>query len=87
MDPIIFQAVFALVFLALMAGATFYGIWRAYRTERSGWLAGIVGAWLLGVGWIVGLVFLLGPDRKYRQGVRAAASGQGYHPDYKRLGT
>jgi hypothetical protein len=56
-----------LAFVAVLIVPTFYGLWRAARTEAWGWFAGIGIGWLFfGVGWIVGLVFLLGPDRKAR---------------------
>lgn len=59
----------ALVLLAvagLFIVPTFYGMWRAGRTHEWGWLAGIVAGWLVGFGWAVGLLFLLGPDRSRR---------------------
>jgi cbb3-type cytochrome oxidase subunit 3 len=56
-----------LVLVGLVIVPTFYGLWRAARTEEWGWFVGIALGWLVfGLGWIVGLVFLLGPDRKAR---------------------
>lgn len=70
--------------VGLLIVPTFYGMWQAGRTQEWGWFAGIVAGWIFGVGWIVGLIFLLGPSRRYRREVRYAARGEGYHPDYQR---
>jgi hypothetical protein len=76
----------ALPFIALLIVPTFYGLWRAGRRGEWGWVGWIVFGWLFGLGWVVGLVFLLGDDRRYRQEVRDSERGEGYHPDYRRLG-
>jgi hypothetical protein len=73
------------VIAAAVLGGFFYGGYRIIRREEWGWLGWFIGLWLIGFGWLVGLIFVLGPDRRYRQEVRAAARGEGYHPDYKRL--
>jgi hypothetical protein len=71
--------------VALLVFPTVYGLWRAGRRGEWGWIGWIMFGWLLGLGWVVGWIFLLGDDRRYRREVRAAAAGKCYHPDYKRL--
>lgn len=56
-------AVFLLVFIV----PTIYGAYRAFSTGRTGWGVAILVAWVVGLGWLVGIVFLLGPDRQVRQ--------------------
>jgi Na+-driven multidrug efflux pump len=60
-----------LAMAALMIVPTFYGLWRAGRTGEWGWFAGIIAGWVFGLGWVVGLCFLLGPDRRFRADVAA----------------
>ena len=55
-----------LILFGLLVVPTFYGMWRAVRTSEWGWFWGIVAGWLFGFGWVVGLIFLLGPDRRQR---------------------
>lgn len=52
---------------ALLIVPTFYGVWRAWRTEEWGWAAWIILGWVFGLGWIIGLWFLLGPDLRQRR--------------------
>lgn len=80
-------AVALVVILAAVLGGFFYGGSRIIRRQEWGWLAWFVGLWFIGLGWLVGLIFVLGPDRRYRQEARAAGRGESYHPDYRGLGT
>jgi hypothetical protein len=52
---------------ALILWATFYGLYRAYVSRQAGWAVAIVAAWIVGLGWLVGLVFLLTVDRRARR--------------------
>jgi hypothetical protein len=45
---------------------TVYGLYRAFSTRRNGWGVAIIALWFVGLGWLAGLVFLLGPDRSAR---------------------
>jgi hypothetical protein len=59
-----------LVIVGLLFGflyATVYGSYRAFRDGDTGWGIGIIVAWVVGLGWLVGLVYLLavsGPKRR-----------------------
>jgi hypothetical protein len=74
------------LFVGVFIAPTILGIFRAATTDHAGWVVGIIAGWLVGLGWFVGLMFLFGPDRQRRR-EDAAARAQGYHPDYKRMGT
>jgi cytochrome c oxidase assembly factor CtaG len=50
--------VFLLVVLVAFVYLTLAGVIRAFRNGDTGWGAGIIGAWLLGMGWLVGAVYL-----------------------------
>jgi hypothetical protein len=58
------------LFIGVFIVPTFYGLYRAIRTEEWGWFAGIALGWVFGVGWLVGAIFLLGSDRARRHGAR-----------------
>lgn len=58
-----------LLILLVIAGllfATFYGAYRAFKNGDIPWLFGILAAWLVGLGWLVGLVYLFAVDRRRR---------------------
>lgn len=38
--------------------ATFYGCYRAFTSGDTGWGVGIIAAWLVGLGWLVGAIYL-----------------------------
>ncbi len=54
-----------LVLVALLV-ATFYGKYRAFTSGDTGWGIGILVAWLVGLGWLVGIIYLLTVDRRRR---------------------
>lgn len=56
-----------LMLLAIFVVPTFYGLYRAAATGEWRWFAGIALGWFFGFGWLVGLIFLLGLDRKARR--------------------
>lgn len=58
-----------LLILLVLAGflfATFYGAYRAFKNGDTGWGIGILVAWLVGLGWLVGIIYLLTVDRRRR---------------------
>lgn len=61
-----------IVVFAVILWSTFYGLWRAYVSRQAGWAVAIVAGWVIGVGWLVGLVFLLTVDRRARHAARAS---------------
>ena len=48
-----------LVVVFLFIALTVWGLVEAGRNGDTGWLFGILGGWLLGVGWIVAIVYLV----------------------------
>lgn len=48
-----------LVLLALFAYGTVYGGIVAYRNRDGGWLAGIILGWFVGIGGLIGIIYLL----------------------------
>jgi len=57
--------------ILLLIGVVFvlpvYGIVRAAKANETGWLIAILIGWFLALGWLVSLVYLLGPDREHRR--------------------
>jgi len=56
--------VLVLGFFGGLIWSTFYGLFRAAKTQRWGWFWGILIAWTVGFGWLVGVIFLLGPAKR-----------------------
>lgn len=52
--------------LVVIALPTMYGLFRALATQQIGWAIAILASAIVAMGWLVSLVFLLGPDRKRR---------------------
>jgi len=48
-----------LLIIGLLIYCTVMGAYRAFKAGEKGWGWGIVGAWLFGLGWAVGAVYLL----------------------------
>ena len=66
--------IFVLGLAALVA--TIYGAVRAGQNNDMGWLVGIILGWVIGMGWLVALIYLVSVDPQ-RQG--AGRPGQ---PDF-----
>lgn len=58
-----------LLILLVLAGflfLTFYGAYRAFKNGDTAWGVGVLVAWLVGLGWLVGIIYLLTVDRRRR---------------------
>ena len=53
--------VFGLLVYPTIAGAV-----RSAQAKEWGWFGAIIGAWLVGLGWLAGWIYLLGPGKKPR---------------------
>jgi hypothetical protein len=67
---------FLFIVLVLGIGAlvlTILGAVRAGQNNDSGWLVGIILGWVVGMGWLVALIYLVSvePQRKGAAGARA----------------
>lgn len=82
----VFGGAVLVVIMAAIFGGFFYGWYRIIRRKDWQRVWPMVGLWLIGFGWAYGLWYVLGPDRRYRQDMRAAERGGDYHPDYKQRG-
>jgi hypothetical protein len=60
---VILIVLFASIASALI-GLTIVGAARAWRNEDVGWVAVILGAWVLGMGWGAALFYLVAIDAK-----------------------
>jgi Na+-driven multidrug efflux pump len=47
-----------LVFVVAVLYLTFYAAFRAFRNADTGWIVGIIGGWIVGLGWLVGAIYL-----------------------------
>ena len=56
----------ALVILAVVATLliTVYAVYKAFSNKDNWWGIGILVAWFVGLGWVIGLVYLLAVDRR-----------------------
>ena len=53
-----------IVVIALFAlWVTIYGMYRAARTERWPWFWAILGAWIVGLGWLIAVIYLRTVDK------------------------
>ncbi len=64
--PELLMVLVLMAFAALFITPTIVGLYRAARASEWGPVMGIVAAWLVGFGWLIGLCYLLGPDRRAR---------------------
>lgn len=53
-----------LLIVAFFAYATFYGMYRAFTNGDSAWGFGIILSWLVGLGWLVGTIYLSTAGRR-----------------------
>ena len=59
-----------LLILFVIAGllfATFYGAYRAFKNGDTPWFFGILVSWLVGLGWLVGIIYLAAVDGRRRR--------------------
>jgi hypothetical protein len=63
----------ALIAIALL-GLTVVGAARAWRNQDVGWVALIVGAWALGMGWAAALFYLVAIDAPRKAGAEPGHS-------------
>jgi hypothetical protein len=59
------EVLILLVAVGLLA-ATAYGAYRAFTTGDTGWGVGILVSWVVGLGWLAAIVYLLAVDCRRR---------------------
>ncbi|HIG25013.1 MAG TPA: hypothetical protein EYG34_07550 [Acidimicrobiia bacterium] len=53
------------LFVAVFS-VTFFALQRSAKEKQWKWFAVVLVSWILGVGWVFSLIYLLGPGRKPR---------------------
>lgn len=54
-----YAVLFLLAIIAFFAWGTFGGMVAAWKDHQSGWFTAIIIAWLLGLGWLVGFIYMI----------------------------
>ena len=54
-----YAVLFVLAIIAFFAWGTFGGMVAAWKDHQSGWFTAIIITWLLGLGWLVGFVYMI----------------------------
>lgn len=58
------EAIIVVFILGIFVLPTFFGLYRSLTAGDKGWAAAIGVTWVVGLGWLFGWIYLLGPGRK-----------------------
>lgn len=54
-----YVVLFLIAIISFLAWGTFGGMVAAWKDHKSGWFTAIIIAWLLGLGWLIGFIYMI----------------------------